>query len=1375
MHGFFVLICALCVFVLFAAAADAASVPGAPRAVSAVRGDSEATVSFKAPLSDGGSPITSYTATSHPGKLQATVTTLSSITVQGLKNGTAYYFTVTATNAIGTGPASSPSNVVIPATIPGTPTSVTATGGNALAIVRFKPPASNGGSRILYYLVTSNPGNVTVKGAASPIIVRGLTNGTAYTFTVTAVNAIGPCLQPAQSNEVTPATIPGAPGNVTATGGNAQASVSFTAPASDGGSGITGYIVTATPGGKTASGTASPITVTGLTNGVVYRFTVRAVNGIGKGPPSTLSNSVRPATTPGAPRAVTATAGNAMATVRFTAPATNGGSPITGYLVTPNSGEQTGSGKASPITVQGLTNGTPYSFTVSAINAAGTGAASSPSNIVTPNGGGGANIPTLVQHVDVNLAETNTQTPRPNGLVYISSRTVPLPNPTGAGNCLIVSVNSSASAVPTVTDDAGNTYTQVAYLNDTTNGQSITVFAVLNAVAGARNLKVHWGGSGAQYTAIKVSEFYNVTALDAHSTSITNEATITGGSVTPSVSGDLLYMVGFQDSTAYSANAFYSLQTQSGITWNFVPCSTQSLDGSFAIYGQYNSTLAIAPQAGTSSTQNYITATLALRTGAHGTAPRSGIRVVGAQHVYPGPYGNPSSFTTQFITTGNLQVALGSLGTPTVAGISSSGANTASWVSRAFGTYSSGGAGGAQVLDSENTNSGNQVLTVTLGGTAESSAFIFLDVSGAAASPYGANADLNDASSNNTSTVTGIKITPSTSNGLIVNVQGDFAQTIGTMNSPSYCYSFTSVETQTAGEATTLLDYSESDDNDGFGFCYNPNTSPVTFVYNVDEIDGSYSTGIGPFSSAAVAYNAAGSTATASASEAAPAPKAESPATGNTVTANPEEQTASGTTGTAATVTGLTGGGASTSTATPTNDAIGTAPASSSSSSATSTAPGATAFPLKISADQRHLVDQNDVSFLIVGDAAWSLIAQLDKADVDAYLADRQSRGFNTIIVNLIEHHYAANAPADFYGDLPFTSQLNDGVHWDMTTPNPAYFEHADWVINQAAEYGMLVILAPDYMGYDCGEEGWCSDMIANGATRMETYGAYVGNRYKNFPNVLWINAIDMNTANYKGATAALQAMVTGLTANDPNHLNTFDCTGGGGANPLSPATTGYDCYDWRWLDVNLAYYNTGCTSYSSIVKHGYSQVAMPLYYNEGQYEGEGAQQQCLDIQAYNSVLGGAFGSVFGNNPIWCFNGGCAPPAKQVSGTWQDALGLQGSINQANFGAFFKSIPWDKLVPDYSHSVLTSGYGTLTDSSYVGCARTSDGRYIVAYLPTRTTVTIDMSQISSSSLTASWFNPSTAAYTSIGTFSNTGTQDFTPPESGDWVLLLTGE
>ena len=114
--------------------------------------------------------------------------------------------------------------------MPGAPTSVTATAGNAQATVSFTAPASNGGSAITGYTVTSNPGGITAQGSVSPITVTGLTNGTAYTFTVTATNAVGTGPASGPSNQVTPATVPGAPTSVTATAGNAQATVSFTPP-----------------------------------------------------------------------------------------------------------------------------------------------------------------------------------------------------------------------------------------------------------------------------------------------------------------------------------------------------------------------------------------------------------------------------------------------------------------------------------------------------------------------------------------------------------------------------------------------------------------------------------------------------------------------------------------------------------------------------------------------------------------------------------------------------------------------------------------------------------------------------------------------------------------------------------------------------------------------------------------------------------------------------------------------------------------------------------------------------------------------------------------------------------------------------------------
>lgn len=183
---------------------------------------------------------------------------------------------------------------------------------------------------------------------------------------------------------------PTAPKSLTATGGPAQATFSWSNPDSQGSSPVTGFTLTLTNGGGTysvAAGTNSK-TVTGLTNGVTYAGTVTATNAVGTSAASNTA-SVTPATAsvPGAPTGVSATAGDGQATVTFTAPASNGGSNIIGFTATSTPGGLTGSisgATAAPISVPGLTNGTAYTFTVHATNVVGNSAESSASNSVTP-------------------------------------------------------------------------------------------------------------------------------------------------------------------------------------------------------------------------------------------------------------------------------------------------------------------------------------------------------------------------------------------------------------------------------------------------------------------------------------------------------------------------------------------------------------------------------------------------------------------------------------------------------------------------------------------------------------------------------------------------------------------------------------------------------------------------------------------------------------------------------------------------------------------------------------------------------------------------------------------------------------------------------
>jgi alpha-tubulin suppressor-like RCC1 family protein len=182
--------------------------------------------------------------------------------------------------------------------------------------------------------------------------------------------------------------VPGAPTSVAATRGNGEAQVTWAPPASDGGDAITAYTVTSAPGGLTVTvdGSATFATVTGLTNGAAYTFTVVATNSVGDSPASAPSNAVTPATVPDAPTSVAAARIQGQVHVSWTAPTSDGGDAITGYTVTSAPGGLTAQvdGSTFTATVEGLTDGTPYTFTVVATNSVGDSPASAPSNAVTP-------------------------------------------------------------------------------------------------------------------------------------------------------------------------------------------------------------------------------------------------------------------------------------------------------------------------------------------------------------------------------------------------------------------------------------------------------------------------------------------------------------------------------------------------------------------------------------------------------------------------------------------------------------------------------------------------------------------------------------------------------------------------------------------------------------------------------------------------------------------------------------------------------------------------------------------------------------------------------------------------------------------------------
>jgi uncharacterized repeat protein (TIGR02543 family) len=283
-----------------------AGAPSAPTGVSVTSGTGKVTVAWTAPAANG-APITSYTAQAYNDSGTAVAGATCTISAPSttcdvttnLVAGTAYTFKVNATNAAGTGSASTASSSAAINAAPSAPRNVTATASNGAATVSWDAPLDERGSAVTGYTVTAyTSGNIvagscTATAPTETCSVTGLTNGDLYTFKVTATNGIGTSVQSSASTAVKPSTVPNAPTAVVASAGDASASISFTAPANDGGSTITGYTVTAS-NGATISGTSSPLRITGLSNDVAYTFTVKATNANGDSVASSASASATP-------------------------------------------------------------------------------------------------------------------------------------------------------------------------------------------------------------------------------------------------------------------------------------------------------------------------------------------------------------------------------------------------------------------------------------------------------------------------------------------------------------------------------------------------------------------------------------------------------------------------------------------------------------------------------------------------------------------------------------------------------------------------------------------------------------------------------------------------------------------------------------------------------------------------------------------------------------------------------------------------------------------------------------------------------------------------------------------------------------------------
>jgi Protein of unknown function (DUF4038)/Putative collagen-binding domain of a collagenase len=410
-------------------------------------------------------------------------------------------------------------------------------------------------------------------------------------------------------------------------------------------------------------------------------------------------------------------------------------------------------------------------------------------------------------------------------------------------------------------------------------------------------------------------------------------------------------------------------------------------------------------------------------------------------------------------------------------------------------------------------------------------------------------------------------------------------------------------------------------------------------------------------------------------------------------------------------------------------------------------------YPLHVSADRRRIVDHDGTPFLVQGDAAWSLIANLTYDEAIVYLDDRRAKGFNTLIVSVVEHLFSRQAPRDRSGNEPFTTP------GDMSTPNDVYFDHAERVLEACAARGIAVILACCYIGHrhdpspgvDATNhaEGWYYEVVGTGPEGCRAYGEYLGKRFGRFDNIIWCIGGDWDP---DAARTGLDAIAAGIRSTGVSNLFTAH---------VRPETSGLDSFAGSdWLDINLTY-SYGIVHRSMLADWARVPVT-PFLLIESTYEGEhNATDLQIRRQAWWSVLCGANGQCMGNNPIWLFWDG-----------WQAALELPASVAMARWGAFFRALPWADLVPDNGLRLVTSGLGETRGLDRVTAALTTDGRVGVAYLPVPRPMTVDLGILTGTQVRVTWFEPATGQRRSGGTLRTGEVVTLTPPFHDDSALLL---
>jgi len=422
---------------------------------------------------------------------------------------------------------------------------------------------------------------------------------------------------------------------------------------------------------------------------------------------------------------------------------------------------------------------------------------------------------------------------------------------------------------------------------------------------------------------------------------------------------------------------------------------------------------------------------------------------------------------------------------------------------------------------------------------------------------------------------------------------------------------------------------------------------------------------------------------------------------------------------------------------------------------------------LEVSENKRFLVFEDGTPFFYLGDTGWELFHRLTKTETVRYLENRRAKGFTVIQAVALAELDGLNTPNP-EGNKPL-------INNDPGKPNEAYFQHVDWVIRKAAENGLFIGLLPTW-GDKVDPSTWGTGPKIFNPANASAYGKWIGDRYKNFPNIIWILGGDREGG---GANKAVwDAMAEGIKSTDNNHLMTYHPGG---------ETSSSDWFqDSKWLDFNMCQTGHGQRSYAIykriIVKDYGLKPVKPCFDGEPRYEDHPVNWNPdvlgwfddADVRQalYWNLFSGSFGHTYGCHPIWQM----LAPGRAAVGlarhNWYDVLDLPGAFDLVHARRLLESRPFLSREPD--QDLIVPGYFPETD--YVAATRGKG--YAFVYFPTGWTAEIRLDRIGADKLNAWWYDPRTGKAEFIEKIPGNGTKRFTPPSRGrgnDWILVLDDE